>query len=500
MVYTGTLDEIREELAEALERGEFHVWYQPQVEMETGRIAGAEALVRWHSPVHGLLLPGQFIPALEDRGLMPLLDGEVLRIVCIDMQEAEKRGVCLGPVSVNLTRLHAGLTVRAGGVEDACAAMGLRTDRLLFELTETADPEGSERQMRDFAGRLRAKGFRIAMDDYGMGTSTLKTLHQIAFDILKLDRYFVSRIGEEKAEKILSSTIAMANGLGMEVVAEGVERREQTAFLLEHGCRMAQGYYYAPPLTKERYIRYRAEGKRAAGQGEKRMRRLYRRLAFVYLASALLFVLLFAVSLYIRGREEKGYYLYQLLGGVDGNLDEAQEAYDDAVRRLCDTYATHAREAAYILAREGEVEVPALETLRELLDVGAVSLLDDGGRIILSTKESLHGDKGGGLCHGADPGGTGKKRGGRPGGRAGFLGAAGVPLRGRAGRVCAVCRCPDRRGYVPPGADKRRAACPGDAWAGHDGVWHEYFRRREGPGPDHRDHGEQPAGHRDRAG
>lgn len=123
------------------------------------------------------------------------------------------------------------------------------------------------------------------------------------------------------------------------------------------------------------------------------MRRLYRRLAFVYLASALLFVLLFAVSLYIRGREEKGYYLYQLLGGVDGNLDEAQEAYDDAVRRLCDTYATHAREAAYILAREGEVEVPALETLRELLDVGAVSLLDDGGRIILSTKESLQGTK-----------------------------------------------------------------------------------------------------------
>ena len=100
------------------------------------------------------------------------------------------------------------------------------------------------------------------MDDYGMGRSTLKMLCQVPFDILKLDRYFISRIGEEKGETILKSTIALAKDLGMEIVAEGLESREQIAFLLRHGCRLGQGYYYARPLEKDRYFQFRAEGKR----------------------------------------------------------------------------------------------------------------------------------------------------------------------------------------------------------------------------------------------
>ena len=119
--------------------------------------------------------------------------------------------------------------------------------------------------MREFADRLREMGFRIAMDDYGMGSSTLKMLHQIPFDILKLDRYFVSRIGEEKGETILRSTIAMARELGMEIVAEGVERRAQVCFLLEQGCRLAQGYYYSEPLRKEAYLSIRKQGQKLPG-------------------------------------------------------------------------------------------------------------------------------------------------------------------------------------------------------------------------------------------
>ena len=113
--------------------------------------------------------------------------------------------------------------------------------------------------MPQLARYLQRKGFRIAMDDYGMGNSTLKLLQEFRFDILKLDRFFISRIGDPKAEVILASTIAMAEALGLEVIAEGVENREQIRFLLKHGCCFAQGYYYSRPLTKERYMMRRME-------------------------------------------------------------------------------------------------------------------------------------------------------------------------------------------------------------------------------------------------
>lgn len=243
-------EEMRRTVLEAARNREYQVWYQPQVDMGTGEIFGAEALVRWRHPQKGLLLPGHFIPALEKNGLMPLLDREVLRIVRRDAGEAKKAGIPAGPISVNLSTFCAG-TKGLAGEED-----------LLFEITETAKEEEENREIWRFAKQLREEGFRIAMDDYGMGRSTLKMLCQVPFDILKLDRYFISRIGEEKGETILKSTIALAKDLGMEIVAEGLESREQIAFLLRHGCRLGQGYYYARPLERDRYFQFRAEGKR----------------------------------------------------------------------------------------------------------------------------------------------------------------------------------------------------------------------------------------------
>ncbi len=259
---------IQEALKDALKNQEFQVWYQPQVHMGTGEIAGAEALVRWQKPGQGLLLPRTFIPELEEYGLMPRLDQEVLRIVCRDLAEAEGEGVGFGPVSVNLTRLHAGRYGRISGLPRTCRKGKDPGRELLFELTETAKDRDSGRQLQEFARQLREHGFRIAMDDYGIGSSTLKILHQISFDILKLDRYFVSRIGEAKAERILGSTISMAGELGMEVVAEGVETEEQAAFLLEKGCRLAQGYYYSEPLSRQKYLSFRREGKKLAPKKE----------------------------------------------------------------------------------------------------------------------------------------------------------------------------------------------------------------------------------------
>lgn len=247
------------EFVSAVQNREFCVLYQPQVDMKTGKIVGAEALVRWRRPGIGLIPPDTFIPALEQNGMMPLLDCEVLCIVGDDIREAEETGISLGHISVNLSRLHAGQY--SGQFVGQYAGRQIGGDILLFELTETAERERDDREMRTFADRLRENGFRIAIDDYGIGHSTLKMLHQIPFDILKLDRYFVSRIGETKTETIIQSTISMARKLGMEVVAEGVETKEQTAFLLKHGCTVGQGYYYSEPLSKELYCRYRAEGR-----------------------------------------------------------------------------------------------------------------------------------------------------------------------------------------------------------------------------------------------
>ena len=146
-------------------------------------------------------------------------------------------------------------------------------DELFFEITETAD--GAEDGLPGLVEQLREKGFQIAMDDFGTGNSSLKVLQESHFDILKLDRYFVARIGDPKAEIILASTIAMAGDLGLEVVAEGVETEEQIRFLLGHQCHLAQGYYYSRPLTKEQYIKWQKVRNSSGAGGIFRERKLH---------------------------------------------------------------------------------------------------------------------------------------------------------------------------------------------------------------------------------
>lgn len=249
--------DMEQSFKEALKNKNFHVWYQPQVDMRTGRPKGAEALVRWRNEDGSLTSPDRFVPALEKLGLASLLDEEVMGIVCRDICEARSRGIPFGPVSVNLSRLHAGRSKITDKFRGITQRHGVGERELSFEITETAAQELEGKEMIRFVERLKGDGYRIAMDDYGMGNSTLRMLRDVRFDILKLDRYFVSRIGEPKSDIILSSTIGMAGALGMEVVAEGVETKEQISFLLEHECYFGQGYYYSRPLPKEEYIRWR---------------------------------------------------------------------------------------------------------------------------------------------------------------------------------------------------------------------------------------------------
>lgn len=201
---------IEQEFTEALKNGEFCVWYQPQVDMRTGVIRGAEALVRWQKKNGELIPPDQFVPDLEKEGVMPLLDEEVLRIVCGDICDAKQKRYSFCPVSVNLSRLHAGRKGISGILREITEEYGIGKGELSFEITETAKGPDDGERMPQLARYLQRKGFRIAMDDYGMGNSTLKLLQEIRF-------------------------------------------------LLKHGCCFAQGYYYSRPLTKERYMMRRME-------------------------------------------------------------------------------------------------------------------------------------------------------------------------------------------------------------------------------------------------
>ena len=252
-----SLERIEENFREALKNREFCVWYQPQMDMRTGRPRGAEALVRWQKSDGMLITPAVFVPLFERAGLTAELDQEVMESVCRDICEADRLGFPFGPVSVNLSRLHAERKQIREQFRMIMDKYGVTEKQISFEIVETGEESANGAGMLRFAEDLQGAGFRIAMDDYGIGGSTLKLLQEICFDILKLDRHFVSRIGDPRADVILASTICMAGKLGVEVVAEGVETEKQIHFLLEHQCYLGQGYYYSRPLPKEEYIRWR---------------------------------------------------------------------------------------------------------------------------------------------------------------------------------------------------------------------------------------------------
>ena len=238
----------------ALKEGLFQVWYQPKINMETGDICGAEARVRWRTEDGAFISPGEFIPVFEGTGQIMQLDEEVLRIVCADIRKAGEKDINMGPVSVNLSKLH----IMKGGILDRIRELteeyGIRPSELSFEITESAAETYARKELESFVDSIHQMGYQVDMDDYGTGTSTLRSLAYTHFDVLKLDRSFVGMIGDERMDIILRSTIDMARRLNMVIVAEGVETEDQVKFLVGNGCWIAQGYYYFRPMPVSEYL------------------------------------------------------------------------------------------------------------------------------------------------------------------------------------------------------------------------------------------------------
>jgi len=259
---------LESELRLALERDQFFLHYQPKFDIVTGAIIGAEALVRWRHPEHGVISPARFIPLAEETGIIVPLGEWVLRTAAREVAHWHGAGFPSMTVAVNLSAqnfVHGGMEA---SVNAAFAESGIDPRSLEIEVTETMlmhDVDVAVRILRWFRGR----GIRVSIDDFGTGYSSLSYLRRFPLDILKIDRSFVQEATQNAdAAAITRGIIALARSLNLEVIAEGVETHEQALFLNEHGCRYVQGFLYGRPMTSADLLARLAEVRaRAMGIG-----------------------------------------------------------------------------------------------------------------------------------------------------------------------------------------------------------------------------------------
>jgi EAL domain-containing protein (putative c-di-GMP-specific phosphodiesterase class I) len=234
-------------LHHALERSEFVVHYQPMVEIASGRVVGAEALVRWNHPESGLIQPEDFIPIAEETQLILPIGAWVLRTACKQMKEWHDAGHPWLRVAVNLSPRQFQDRELIATVERTLGETGFPSTLLDLEITESPAMQNAELSL-SILRRLKEMGVRISIDDFGTGYSSLSYLKRFPIDTVKIDQDFVRDLSTDDAA-IISAVISMARALNLRVIAEGVETEEQLAFLQREHCAEMQGFLYSEPLA-----------------------------------------------------------------------------------------------------------------------------------------------------------------------------------------------------------------------------------------------------------
>lgn len=242
---------IEENLRRAIDEEQFLMYLQPKYSISQNKIIGAEALVRWVSPERGMIFPDQFIPVLEDNGSIVQVDYYIWRKAAMFIRKCIDSGLKPCPISVNVSRVHLREDESREILSEIVNEAGIPRELLELEITETADDLQISRQ----TAMLKDAGFKLLMDDFGSGYSSLNVLLESPFDVIKLDKRFIENMATSgKGQNILENVLQMASKLDITVLAEGVETKEQVELLQSIGCDQVQGYYYAKPMPENEFF------------------------------------------------------------------------------------------------------------------------------------------------------------------------------------------------------------------------------------------------------
>ena len=248
--------ELERELRDAFNKDELEIHYQPQFELSTGVICGAEALLRWSHPTRGFVSPTEFVPLAEDSGLINDIGRWVLAKTCENLRSILDKGLHPGAVSINVSGLQLRDTQFIDDVLAPLSKHDIHPGFIQLEITETAVAQNRDTAIH-VLNALRTKGVQIAIDDFGTGYSSLSYLQQLPFDMIKIDKSFVDLIGSgDNSEMICRTIIKMAHEMGKKSIAEGVENQEQVDFLTSNGCDSVQGFFYSEALTSKDFLAF----------------------------------------------------------------------------------------------------------------------------------------------------------------------------------------------------------------------------------------------------
>lgn len=267
---------LENDLRRAIEGGELLLYYQPQIDIETGKIIGMEALIRWQHPQQGLVPPSEFIPLAEETGLINPLSDWVLKTACMQNRDWRREGLPRIPVSVNLTsqQFQQKDFVRTLGevLEESDSA----PQDLILEITESTLMKNTDIAYTTIQ-ELNRMGLRLTIDDFGTGYSSLSYLKRFPIYAIKIDRAFTEEISDDPEDAAIArAIISMAKNLKMEVIAEGVETERQLAYLHEHGCAKIQGYLFSRPLPVDEAIKILSREKTGEGIGQQILSKIFR--------------------------------------------------------------------------------------------------------------------------------------------------------------------------------------------------------------------------------
>ena len=246
---------IESSMHQALKEEQFKVYYQPKHDAVSGKLVGAEALIRWVHPEYGFMSPGDFIPLFEKNGFVVQTDFYVWKRSCMNLKKWRDKGITTVPISVNASKLTFEQDDLLKKLQSYVTENQLSPEQLHIEITETLmtnDVDALVKKLTD----IRSAGYRIELDDFGSGFSSINILSTLPLDVIKLDMSFMKQFGDSKRTKVLAASINLAKELGFKTVSEGVERKEQCDMLSDLGVDAIQGYYFSKPIPEDEFEEY----------------------------------------------------------------------------------------------------------------------------------------------------------------------------------------------------------------------------------------------------